>query len=135
MTRDETVRVLSLLKAAYPNSYKGMSKQEGIGVISVWSSQFATVPVDLVIIAINKLISTKPFPPSISEVKEKIKSLYYEATTELVTANNDLPSGTRKRLESIASYCKQVDEPSLLSIVERTEETLQEPKSIDYIEG
>ena len=37
MTRDETTKVLALLKAAYPNSYKGMTKEEAMGTISIWN--------------------------------------------------------------------------------------------------
>ena len=47
MTRDETTKVLALLKAAYPNSYKGMTKEEAMGTISIWTMQFESVPVEL----------------------------------------------------------------------------------------
>ena len=66
MTRDETTKVLALLKAAYPNSYKGMTKEEAMGTISIWTMQFESVPVDIMLMAINRLISNKPFPPAIS---------------------------------------------------------------------
>lgn len=78
MTRDETIKVLAILKAAYPNSYKNMSKDEANGTVMIWSMQFAKIPVELVMIAINKLISTSPFPPAICEVKDRIKGLYWE---------------------------------------------------------
>lgn len=78
MTREETIKVLAILKAAYPNSYKNMSKEEANGTVSVWAMQFATYPAELVMIAINKLISSSPFPPAISEVKDKIGGMYWE---------------------------------------------------------
>lgn len=79
MTDKETTQVLALLKAAYPNSYKGMTKDEAKGTVLVWAVQFANIPGDVVMIAINKLISTSPFPPAVCEVKKKIDSLYWEA--------------------------------------------------------
>ena len=83
MTREETIKLLSILKAAYPNSYKGMTKEEASGTIAVWSMQFADIPANIMLIAVNKLISTSPFPPAISEVREKLRGLYYEATNML----------------------------------------------------
>lgn len=83
MTRTETIKVLAILKAAYPNSYKGMTKDEANGTVNVWATQFINIPASVVMIAVNKLISTNTFPPSIGEVKEKIRGLYYEAMQEL----------------------------------------------------
>ena len=79
MTREETIKMLAILKAAYPNSYKGMTKDEANGMIAVWTMQFADMPADIVLMALNKLISTSQFPPAISEVKKKISSLHWEA--------------------------------------------------------
>lgn len=79
MTREEAIKMLSILKAAYPNSYKGLTKDEANGIISIWSMQFINMPFEVVLIAVNKLISTNTFPPSINEVKQKIQALHWEA--------------------------------------------------------
>lgn len=78
MTREETIRVLAILKAAYPNAYRGMSRDEAIGMISVWQTQFSAYPADTVLLAVNKLISSSVFPPTIAEVKAKMRALYWE---------------------------------------------------------
>lgn len=83
MTQKEATQILAILKAAYPNSYRGMTKEEAIGTVNVWATQFINMPASVVMIAVNKLISTNTFPPSIGEVKEKIRSLYFEAMGEL----------------------------------------------------
>lgn len=79
MTTKETSMVLAILKAAYPSMYNNMTKQEANGTVVVWSMQFADMPVDIVLMAVNKLISTNKFPPAVSEVKKKIQSLHWEA--------------------------------------------------------
>lgn len=79
VTDKEAVQVLAILKAAYPNSYKGMTKDEARATATVWAVQFADIPVQVVSIAVNKLISSSPFPPAICEVKNKLGSLYLEA--------------------------------------------------------
>lgn len=103
MTREEAVKILSVLKAAYPNSYRGMTKDEANGTIGVWAVQFCDIPYPVVSIAVNKLISTNTFPPSINEVKEKIQSLYWEASGMLeshrtatigIKLNDDDPNET-----------------------------------------
>lgn len=79
MTREETTKILAILKAAYPNSYKNMSQQEALGTVAVWHMQFADMPPDIVMMAVQKCISSSTFPPSVSEVKKKIGSLCWEA--------------------------------------------------------
>lgn len=78
MTREETIKVLAILKAAYPNSYKGMTREEAQGTVSVWAMQFAAFPVEVVLLAINKIIASSTFPPTISEVKETMRGMYWE---------------------------------------------------------
>lgn len=98
MTQKEATQILAILKAAYPNSYRGMTKEEAIGTVNVWATQFINIPVDVVMIAVNKLISTNTFPPSIGEVKEKIRGLYFEALGELPYQHGGLYSNNRAEL-------------------------------------
>ncbi len=79
MTREETIQVLAMLKAAYPNSYKNMTKDEANGTVTIWSVQFSDIPAKVILIAINKWISSNQFPPAISELKKKISDLYWES--------------------------------------------------------
>lgn len=83
MTREETIKVLAIMKAAFPNSYRGMTKEEANGTVAVWTAQFANIPANVVMIAINKIISTSNFAPSINEVKQRISGLYWEIWHQL----------------------------------------------------
>ena len=93
MTREEAIQILSILKAAYPNSYKGMTKQEANGVVMVWATQFEKFPANVVLIAVNKLISTNQFPPAVSEVRKKLLDLYYESQQMLSSHNQYYSDG------------------------------------------
>lgn len=73
------MELMAILKAAYPNSYNGMTKQEAIGVVSVWHLHFEDAPADVVFMALQKAISSSKFPPSINEVKAKLQNVYWEA--------------------------------------------------------
>jgi hypothetical protein len=98
MTKEETLRVLAILKAAYPASYNGMTKREAEGTVAVWNMQFASIPGEIVLMAVHKLISTNRFPPTISEVKEKLTSLHWEARDMIYSSVADLLSEKDKEL-------------------------------------
>lgn len=122
MTKEDAIKVLAILKAAYPNSYKNMTKKEANGTVFIWATQFANIPADIVMIAVNKLISTSTFPPAISEVKAKVRGLYYEAY-ELLEQNK-----RHKYLsaEQEAFYQKVMDVTEAMRCSNKPEPTLYE---------
>lgn len=86
MTRDETIAILSVLKVAYPNFYKGMAKQDALQAVALWAEMFKDDPAELVSAAVKALIATRTegWPPNVGEVKEKLRSL--AVTDELTEA-------------------------------------------------
>lgn len=121
MTREETLQVLAILKAAYPSSYNGMTRREAEGTVAVWGMQFAEVPVDIVMMAVQKLISTNKFPPAISEVKAKIETIHYEAHEMLfTTASEVLPD------EAKALYQRIYDATKRFKLAKVAEPTIHE---------
>ena len=119
MTRDETLKVLAILKAAYPSSYNGMTKREANGVVAVWYMQFEDIAVDIVLMAVQKCISNSKFPPAISEVKEKISSLHWEANEMIYGyGTKQLPADLAQQYQRIYDETKafkysKTAEPSL----------------------
>lgn len=103
MTKKEALQILAILKAAYPSSYNGMTKEEATGTVAVWCMQFADLPAEVVMMAIHKLIATNKFPPSISEVKSKIETIHWEAYETLGNdqRNPFLTDGARIQLKEI----------------------------------
>ena len=86
MTRDETIDLLSILKAAYPNFYKDMTRKDADHVISLWFEMFKDEPATLVGIAVKRHIATdtKGFPPHIGAIKDAIVKIQQpEEMTEL----------------------------------------------------
>lgn len=101
MTKKEAVQILAILKAAYPASYNGMTKEEASGTVAIWAMQFDDVPVDIVMMAIHKLISTSKFPPTVAEVKDKIKTIHWEAYDAITAKRDVLPESTVKKCQAI----------------------------------
>lgn len=71
--------MLAILKASYPNQYRNLTQEDAQGIVGVWSMQFANIPADIVVMALNKAVSGKEYPPTIAEVKKKISSVHSEA--------------------------------------------------------
>lgn len=72
MTREETKTILAIMKAAYPNFYRDMTKEDASNTINLWSTMFADEKPQIVIEAVKSLICTLKYPPTIADVKEKI---------------------------------------------------------------
>ena len=77
MDVNETIKVLAVLKAAYPHSFKDLSKSDAEAMIELWSAMFSGERYEEVNAAVAALISTRTvgFSPTIGEVKEKLHSL------------------------------------------------------------
>lgn len=86
MTREETIGILSILKASYPNFYKDMSKKDAETTINLYTEMFSNTEANLVATAIKELIQHQSYPPTIADIKNKIDELtqpYEETESEL----------------------------------------------------
>lgn len=77
MNRAETLAIMTILKAAYPQYYRNPSKQEAEGVVALWQDMFSADTYELVATAIKALIATdeKGFPPHIGAVREQMRKV------------------------------------------------------------
>lgn len=75
MSREEAIKILSILKAGYPNFYKDMSKQDGLNTIALYQEMFADCDIRLVAVAVKELINSFKYPPTIADIKNKMYEL------------------------------------------------------------
>ena len=77
MTREETIKILAVLRGAYPAFYRDITKQEAESTIALWMSMFDEEQYELVGAAVKAFIAgdNKGFPPSIGQVKERIRQI------------------------------------------------------------
>lgn len=77
MNREETIKILAVLRGAYPAFYRDITKQEAESTISLWGSMFDEEPYELVGAAVKSFISgdTKGFPPAIGQIKELLRKI------------------------------------------------------------
>lgn len=86
MTREETIGILSILKASYPNFYKELTKKDAETTINLYTEMFSNTEANLVATAIKELIQHQSYPPTIADIKNKIDELtqpYEETEAEL----------------------------------------------------
>ena len=74
MTYDETLAIMSVLKAAYPAYYRDMKRSEAEAVVGLWADMFKDDPAELVAVAVKAHIASdkKGFPPHIGAIKDAI---------------------------------------------------------------
>lgn len=74
MTRDETIKILMVIQAAYPN-YKPQDKTVAV---NVWSEMLADIPYEQVSAAVKAYIQCDKsgFAPSIGDIREKVLNIF-----------------------------------------------------------
>lgn len=77
MTREETSKILTVLKVNYPQSFKGWTSEQGEAFLSLWSEAFKEDKADIVTMAVKSIIygDTREFAPNIGQVKDKIMQI------------------------------------------------------------
>lgn len=77
MTTDETTKILATLKAAYPHSFRDLTRRDAETMIELWAAMFAADSYEEVNAAVVALIATRTvgFSPTVGEVKAKLNSL------------------------------------------------------------
>ena len=78
--------MLSILKKAYPNFYKNITKEEVEDTVLLYEEMFKDCNYKLVSLAIKELINTYEYPPTIATIKKKM----YELTHLEEESNSEL---------------------------------------------
>ena len=86
MTLQDITMILSVLKASYPNAFKGQTENEAIIMRNLWFSQFKNVSADAMNKAIQTHINQSKYMPTIAEVRDLLgegKSIEMKTDKEL----------------------------------------------------
>lgn len=68
MKRSETIQLFAVIKALYPRdeAFKNATKD----MVDAWTEMLADIPFDHAKAAVKAAVSTSPFPPAISEIRD-----------------------------------------------------------------
>lgn len=74
MTKAQTVKIMAIIRAAYPRFYVGMTMDDADAASNLWHSFFADDDESLVRDAVRTFIAndTKGFPPVVGQIREKL---------------------------------------------------------------
>ena len=124
MNYEETLAIMGVLKAAYPQYYRDMKRGDAESVVSLWAEMFKDEPVNVVAVAVKAYIAsdTKGYPPHIGAIKDEIvkikapKSMTEQEAWMLVkNATRNGLYGSAEEFEKLPPICKKlVGSPSQL---------------------
>ena len=77
MNYDETLAIMSVLKAAYPAFYRDMTRKDAEAAVALWAEMFKDDPAEVVALAVKSFIASdaKGFPPNIGTIRAAIVKL------------------------------------------------------------
>lgn len=79
MNKQEAIKLLALVKVAYPTAYRDMDEASKKATVSMWQMSFVDVPYPIMEQAFNHFRMVSKFPPTVAEMVEELKRIYYEA--------------------------------------------------------
>lgn len=112
MTFEETLAIMSVLKAAYPNYYKDMKRSEAESIVSLWAEMFKDEPAELVAVAVKAHIANdkKGFPPHIGAIKDAIIKIAQPKEMTEIEAWALVQSACRNAIYGAAEEYKKLPE-------------------------
>jgi hypothetical protein len=97
MTNEEAAKLLALIKVAYPTSYRDLDEDSTRATIAMWKNTFADVPYVILTLAFENFRRRSKYPPTIAEMYEELKALYYIAIGDMHMAEIRGESDARSR--------------------------------------
>lgn len=88
MDKVEATKFLALIKVAYPTSYRDLDKTTTQATINMWKVTFSDVPFDVMVIAFEHFRRVSKFPPTVAEICEELKKIYYTAYADYIQCSN-----------------------------------------------
>lgn len=88
MTREESIKLLALIKVAYPTAFKDMDNDTKHATVAMWQSTFPNTPYVIMEMAFDRFRRVSKFPPTVAEMYEQLRALYYGAVQDAITAFN-----------------------------------------------
>lgn len=125
MTKNETLKILAVIKVAYPSSFAKFTNNDIETVVNLWEVQFKDYDYKLVNASINTIISTdlSDFAPTIARVKQVCSELQspskiseVEAWQYIKKALSNSIYHAKEEYDKLPAICqKMVGSPSQLS--------------------
>ena len=117
MTKKEAAMLLELIKLSYPHAYRDLDDNWKLATINMWAMSFPEVPYPIMEQAFNHYRMTHKFPPTVAEMVEELKQVYYQAlegaNIQKILGNED----GLKYFRSIMSITDRYKDPENLGTI------------------
>ena len=114
MTKPEAIRLLALIKVAYPTAYKDMDQASKQATVNMWHMSFPDVPFPIMEQAFNHFRMVSKFPPTVAEMVEELKHIHFHATEcALIQRAMDNEEGVRQYRAIMACTARYKDSANI----------------------
>ena len=104
MNKQEAVKLLALIKVAYPTAYRDMDEASKMATVNMWASSFPDMPYPIMEQALSHHRMVSKFPPTVAEMVAELKSIYYQATEQALVFKAIGEEDEVRRYETIMAY-------------------------------
>ena len=104
MNREESIKLLALIKVAYPTAYKDMDNASKQATVNMWQTTFSTVPYPIMEMAFNRFRLVSKFPPTVAEMVDELKDVYYRALAAVMSVNLCISEKELNQYRQIMEY-------------------------------
>jgi hypothetical protein len=80
MNKQEAAKLLSLIKLSYPTAYRDIDRETANATVNMWQMSFPDMPYPIMEQAFNHFRMVSKFPPTVAEMVEELKKIYWQAT-------------------------------------------------------
>ena len=108
MTREESIKLLALIKVAYPTAYKDMDKESKLATVNMWQMSFPTVPYVIMEMAFERFRRKSKYPPTVAEMVEELHGLYYCAIVDANVAQGIGDHDTFRRCLFVMDHTRRI---------------------------
>ena len=112
MTREDTIKLLSIMKAAYPSASRNMPLEAGKATLELWALKLKPYPQQAVTRAAMELIETSKYMPTISEMLARIRKVGLDMQMMLrcdLALGRDVPLERRRMVYETANGKLQIE--------------------------
>lgn len=104
MNKQEAVKLLALIKVAYPTAYRDMDEASKKATVNMWAGSFPDVPYPIMEQALNHHRMVSKFPPTVAEMVAELKAIYYEATEQALVFKSIGEEEAVRQCEAIMAH-------------------------------
>ena len=116
MNKQEAVKLLALIKVAYPTAYRDMDDASKKATVNMWHMSFHDVPYPIMEQAFSHFRMVSKFPPTEAEMVEELKGIHNQATECALIHKNLGNEALVSQFRSIMSYTYRFKDSSSIGL-------------------